>query len=54
MQEIVLTGNIGKEPEMKYFESGKCNVNFSIAVGRYDFQKRKRSPIGTTLLLGKS
>lgn len=33
--EIVLNGNLTKDPEIKYFESGKSITNFSIAVNGF-------------------
>ena len=30
--QVSLTGNLGRDPEILYFESGKCKANFSIAV----------------------
>lgn len=34
INSIVLVGRAGKEPEMKYFESGKIKTTFSLAVNR--------------------
>ena len=31
-----LTGNIGREPEIKYFESGKCKVELTVAIRQRD------------------
>lgn len=36
INSVVLVGRAGQDPEMKYFESGKCKTTFSIAVGRWD------------------
>lgn len=36
INRIVLIGNVGQEPEFKYFESGAMITTFSIAVKRYD------------------
>lgn len=41
MLETVIIGRIGKDPEIKYFESGKCKTTFSIAVGRWDGKKKE-------------
>lgn len=41
MNEIVICGRIGQDPEIKYFESGKCKTTFSIAVGRWDGKKKE-------------
>lgn len=34
INNVSLVGRVGKDPEIKYFESGKCLANFSIAVNR--------------------
>ena len=34
MNNITLLGRLGKNPEIKFFESGKSKVSFSIAVTR--------------------
>lgn len=34
MNNITLIGNLGRDPEMKYFESGKVKASFSIGVTR--------------------
>ena len=34
MNRITLIGNLGKDPEMKVFDSGKMKTSFSIAVRR--------------------
>jgi len=31
-----LTGNLGREPEIKYFESGKCKVELTVAIKQRD------------------
>ena len=36
MNNVVIVGRAGKDPEMKYFESGKVKTTFSVAVGRWD------------------
>lgn len=36
MNTVVLVGRVGRNAEIKYFESGKCRANFSIAVNRWD------------------
>lgn len=35
MNVIHIAGRIGKTPEMKYFESGKCKLSTSLGVQRY-------------------
>lgn len=32
---LVLTGNLGADPEIRYFESGNCLAEFSLAVDDY-------------------
>ena len=34
MNTVVLVGRVGRDAEIKYFESGKVKANFSIAVNR--------------------
>lgn len=41
MNNVNLVGNIGKDPEMKYFESGKNNVKFSLALNSYNAKTKK-------------
>jgi single-strand DNA-binding protein len=41
MEKVFITGTVGKDPEMKYFESGKCKTTFSVAVNRWDFKEKK-------------
>lgn len=36
MNNVVLVGRTGQDPEMKYFESGKVKTTFSVAVNRWD------------------
>lgn len=36
MNTVVLVGHVGRDAEIKYFESGKVKANFSIAVNRWD------------------
>lgn len=36
MNSVVLVGRVGRDAEIKYFESGKVKANFSIAVNRWD------------------
>jgi single-strand DNA-binding protein len=35
INSVTLTGRAGRDPEVKYFESGSCVAQFSIAVDRY-------------------
>tara|TARA_R100000773_G_scaffold8480_1_gene8183 strand:+ start:485 stop:937 length:453 start_codon:yes stop_codon:yes gene_type:complete len=34
--QATLTGNIGREPEIRYFESGKCKVELTVAIKQRD------------------
>ena len=36
MNTVVLVGRVGRDAEVRYFESGKVRANFSIAVNRWD------------------
>lgn len=36
MNSVVLVGRVGRDAEVRYFESGKVKANFSIAVNRWD------------------
>ena len=36
MNSAVLVGRVGRDAEIRYFESGKVKANFSIAVNRWD------------------
>ena len=36
MNNVVLVGRAGQDPEMKYFESGKVKTTFSVATNRWD------------------
>lgn len=36
MNTTVLVGRVGRDAEIRYFESGKVKANFSIAVNRWD------------------
>lgn len=35
MNTCCIIGNIGKDPEIKYFESGKSKATFSVAISKY-------------------
>lgn len=41
INRIVLTGNLGQEPDFKYFDSGACLTTFSLGVKRYDSKEKK-------------
>lgn len=36
MNTAVVVGRVGRDAEIKYFESGKVKANFSLAVNRWD------------------
>ncbi|MBE7709908.1 MAG: single-stranded DNA-binding protein [Cyanobacteria bacterium SIG32] len=36
MNTVVLVGRVGRDAEVRYFESGKVKANFSLAVNRWD------------------
>lgn len=36
MNTVVLVGRVGRDAEIRYYESGKVKANFSIAVNRWD------------------
>lgn len=40
INQVFITGNIGKTPEMKYFDSGKCVCNFSVAIKEWAGQEK--------------
>lgn len=35
INSVFITGNLGQDPEIKYFESGKVVSNFNVAVNEY-------------------
>lgn len=41
MNNVVLVGRAGQDPEMKYFESGKVKTTFSVAVNRWDSKTKE-------------
>ena len=36
MNTVVIVGRVGKDPDIKYYESGKVRTSFSVAVNRWD------------------
>ena len=40
--QVTITGRLGKEPEIKYYKSGKNKTTFSLAVGDYDAEKKEK------------
>ena len=41
VNSVVVVGRVGQNPEMKYFDSGKVKVNFSVAVNRWDSKTKE-------------
>lgn len=41
INSVVLVGNVGQDPEYKYFESGAMSTKFPLAVKRYDSKKKE-------------
>lgn len=41
LNRLTMIGNIGTEPEFKYFESGALLTKFTLAVNRYDKKEKK-------------
>ena len=41
INSVTLIGNIGNDPEYKYFDSGACITSFSLAVKRYDSKNKE-------------
>ena len=41
MNTAVLVGRVGRDAEIKYFESGKVKTTFSLAVGRWDSKTKE-------------
>lgn len=41
MNQVILIGKLGKDPEMKYFESGAVKTTISLAVGNWDNKQKK-------------
>ena len=44
MNTVVLVGRVGRDAEVKYFESGKVKANFSVAVNRWDAKTKTEIP----------
>lgn len=42
MIEAIIVGRIGKDPEMKYFDSGKVKTSFSLAVDGYNAKTKEK------------
>ena len=41
MNTAVLVGRVGRDAEIRYFESGKVKTTFSLAVGRWDSKTKE-------------
>ena len=39
---IIIVGNLGRDPEMRYTPSGQAVTNFSVAVNRQLHQQQRR------------
>jgi single-stranded DNA-binding protein len=46
---VMLVGRAGRDPEMRYFESGRVKTTFSLAVNR---PTKRKKPIGSTSSFG--
>jgi single-strand DNA-binding protein len=53
INSVTLTGRAGRDPEVKYFESGSCVAQFSIAVDRYSREGGKEADWFNIKLWGK-
>ena len=43
MNSVVVVGRVGRDAEIKYFESGKVKANFSVAVNRWDAKTKSET-----------
>ena len=41
INRVTLIGNVGQDPEYKYFESGAVSAKFTLAVKRYDSKNKQ-------------
>jgi len=53
INSVTLTGRAGRDPEVKYFESGSCVAKFSISVDRYSKEGGKEADWINIKLWGK-
>jgi single-strand DNA-binding protein len=53
INSVTLTGRAGRDPEVKYFESGSCVAQFSIAVDRHSKEGGKEADWINIKLWGK-
>jgi single-strand DNA-binding protein len=49
MNQLAVTGRLGKDPELKYTHAGDAVCNFSIAVERKSSNKGKTDPLWLTV-----
>ena len=52
MNTVVIVGRVGRDAEVRYFESGKVKANFSVAVNRWDSKQNPKWQIGLILMFG--
>lgn len=45
MNILTVSGNAGKDPEMKYFDSGSVVANFPLAVSIYNREKKENETV---------
>ncbi len=43
MNTVVVVGRVGRDAEIRYFESGKVKANFSVAVNRWDAKTKSET-----------
>ena len=43
MNSTVLVGRVGRDAEIRYFESGKVKTTFSVAVSRWDYKSKSET-----------
>ena len=56
VNKVILLGNVGKDPEVKYFDNDVAVASFSIATSETYKDKsgqKQQKQNGTTLLLGE-
>jgi single-strand DNA-binding protein len=47
MNKVILIGNVGKDPEVKYLDSGQCLANFTLATSE-TFKNKAGEKVTTT------
>ena len=56
VNKVILVGNLGKDPELKYLEGNIARANFSIATSEFHKDKngnKIEQPSGIILLFGE-